>query len=150
MLWWKVKTICSCWENVMRIMGIDFLLLFTLFNFFVYTGFYPCMTWEMDFFFFFNVLRNFLFFETKPRQDITWRGHKSWKLYHAWVWLKTENYYLKFFMKIHVHEKSVKIRKMFKNWKLLFENTVMFLMRLDSTSFLSYRWPCSAIIGQAL
>ena len=43
------------------------------------------------------------------------------------VWymcLKTENYYLKTFIKIHEVKKCVKIHVMlFKNWKLLFENT---------------------------
>ena len=47
--------------------------------------------------------------------------------YYGSVWymcLKIENYYLKTFVKIRVGEKYIKIRVMlFKNWKLLFENT---------------------------
>ena len=136
--WWKVKAMCSCWENVMRNMGIDFFFIIIIYTVqFLYVYRLLSMTWEMEL----KkkkkkVLRNFLFFETKLRQDIPGRGHKIFSFFLEWC--------------RGGGQEPISFLFFVQNFLIYFIGHSDVLMRLDSASFLSYRWPCSAITGQSL
>ena len=83
-----------------------------------------------------KILRNFLFFETKPRQDIPWRGHKIFSFFLEWC--------------RGGGQEPISFLFFVQNFLIYFIGHSDVLMRLDSASFLSYRWPCSAITGQSL
>ena len=132
---WRLCVVAEkMWWGIWELIFFFIIIIYTVQFLYVYR--LLSMTWEMGLKKKKNVLRNFLFFETKLRQDIPGRGHKIFSFFLEWC--------------RGGGQEPISFLFFVQNFLIYFIGHSDVLMRLDSASFLSYRWPCSAITGQSL